>query len=76
MNANTPYLVPEQPIDVKDQEQLRLVLSSEPVTANVVSQGVERGSKTALKEKKAIEIQPLRGKVTEPVVVDIRLTGK
>jgi hypothetical protein len=72
VNANTPYVVPEQPIDVKEQEQLRLVLSAEPVAVDAVSQPDAR-KKSA---KRAIEIEPLRGGRGLPITVDITLTGK
>lgn len=69
VNANTPIVVPPQAIDVKDEEQLRLVLSPEPVTMDAA----------VLNEKtrsKAVEIPPQRGDRGAFVVVDIHLAGK
>jgi hypothetical protein len=73
VNANTQYVVPEQPIDVKEQEQLRLVLSPEPVTADAISQPEARAKTSATR---AIEIQPQRPRHDLPITVDITLTGK
>jgi hypothetical protein len=73
VNANTQYVVPEQPIDVKEQEQLRLVLSPEPVTAAAISKPEARAKTSA---KRAIEIQPQRPRHDFPITVDITLTGK
>ena len=64
VNPNTTYTMPDSPIDVKNEEQLRLVLSPEPAVAVPIS------------KMKAVEIQPQRADKTTPVVVDITLTSK
>jgi len=73
VNANTPYVVPEQPIDVKEQEQLRLVLSPEPAITDAISEPQARAKTSA---KRAIEIQPPGSRHDLPITVDITLTGK
>jgi len=69
VNANTPYVLPEHPIDVKEQEQLRLVLTQEPVTADAISQADAGKAKTSA--KRAIEIKPQRSTRGLPITVDI-----
>ena len=61
---NTTYTLPDSPIDVKEEEQLRLVLSPEPAIP------------TESAKTKAVEIQPQRADKSTPVVVDITLGSK
>ena len=61
---NTTYTVPDSPIDVKDEEQVRLVLSPEPAIA------------TTAAKTRAVEIQPQKADKSAPVSVDITLSSK
>jgi hypothetical protein len=70
VNANTPYVVPDQPIDVKDQEQLRLVLSPEPAVADALKE------RSAARAKKSVAIEPQTTSRAPQITVDITLTGK
>ena len=69
VNANTPYVVPEQPINVSDQEQLRLVLSPETAAADALAE-----TPTARAKKSVVE--PQSTSRAPQITVDITLTGK
>ena len=70
VTANTPVMVPDQPIAVRPRQQLRLVLSPTPTISAALLEKGGSNSKTVA-EKKANEIPPQPG----ALVVNIELNG-
>jgi len=69
VNANTQYVVPQQPIEVTAQEQIRLVLSPESAAADAVAERDAARAKTSAVERPT-------SRRAAPIAVDINLTRK
>jgi len=75
VNANATYTLPDSPIGVKEDEKLRLILSSEPVVAGDADELAATKARKSMKAK-TVEIEPHRAARGTPVIVDITLGAK
>jgi hypothetical protein len=75
VSANATYTVPDSPIGVKEDEKLRLILTSEPlVAAEDKALALSKAGKAG--NAKTVELEPHRATRGTPVVVDIMLGSK